>query len=131
MTRSSTLARAERGAGRRGTDHNIERLAADHERARSFAGGLYASPGLSTDLASVETNIVHVEVRGGATSLQQVLERTRSAGVRFGQVNDSTIRAVTHLDLADSHVKEALAVLHQAAVAASQRVGERDNACLN
>jgi threonine aldolase len=114
-------------AGLFALEHNVERLRVDHDRARWFAGGVDASPGLSADPTSVETNIVHVEVRGGAGFLQRIVERTRSAGVRFGQVNQSTIRAVTHLDVSDRDVKEARAVLHDASIAVFQAGGGKDN----
>ncbi len=114
-------------AGLYALDHNVERLDDDHRRARSFAAALEAAPDLAADPSSVETNIVHVDVAGGSCVLSEVLERTRSAGVRFGQVSESTIRAVTHLDLSDRDTKDAAAILHEAAVAVSQQVGEGEH----
>jgi threonine aldolase len=42
-------------------DHNVERLADDHVRARRLAEGLHAA-GVPVDLEQVETNFVQVNV---------------------------------------------------------------------
>ena len=43
-------------------DHNVDRLATDHEHARVLAEGLAGLPGVGLDPASVETSIVIFEV---------------------------------------------------------------------
>ena len=48
-------------AGLYALDHNVERLADDHARARRLGEG-WAAAGLPVDLEQVETNFVQVDV---------------------------------------------------------------------
>ena len=68
-----------------------------------------ACPG-AVDLAqaSVETNIVYFDVATGDRSAADVLGRIASRGVRMKQISERRIRAVTHLDVTDEHVAQAL-----------------------
>jgi threonine aldolase len=83
-------------------DHNIERLAEDHARARRLAEGL----GLDTDV--VETNFVAIDDPGDG------IERARERGVLLGGLRPGFLRAVTHLDVTDDDVEQAIALLPQA-----------------
>jgi threonine aldolase len=85
-------------------DHNVERLADDHELARVLARGLDGIPGLSIDVAAVETNIVVFEV-ADAPALVAAL---REYGVRMGALGPTTVRAVTHLDVDRAGVEQAV-----------------------
>jgi threonine aldolase len=85
-------------------DHNVERLADDHELARVLARGLDGIPGLSIDVAAVETNIVVFEV-ADAPALVAAL---REHGVRMGALGPTTVRAVTHLDVDRAGVEQAI-----------------------
>ena len=88
-------------------DHHVERLADDHELARLLARGLDGIPGLSIDVAGVETNIVVFEV-ADAPALVAAL---RDQGVRMGALGPTTVRAVTHLDVDRAGVEEAVAAV--------------------
>ena len=88
-------------------DHHVERLADDHELARGLARGLEGIPGLSIDVAGVETNIVVFEV-ADAPALVAAL---RESGVRMGALGPTTVRAVTHLDVDRAGVEEAVAAV--------------------
>ena len=56
-------------AGLVALDTGVARLADDHRRARRLAEGLARVPGLSIDLATVQSNIVRFDVSGlGLTS---------------------------------------------------------------
>ena len=94
-------------------DHNVERLADDHENAHALAVGLAAIDGISLDPEEVETNIVIFEV-DEPDDLVSALERE---GVRMGVVGARRVRAVTHLDVDAEGVK--------LAVQAVQRVLEK------
>jgi threonine aldolase len=48
-------------------EHNVERVADDHRRARALAERLARAPGLSVDLAKVQTNMVFAGTRGAGT----------------------------------------------------------------
>ncbi len=85
-------------------DHHVDRLADDHARARTLAGGLAALPGVALDPASVETNIVVFTVPD-APGFASALERD---GVVMGALDARTMRAVTHLDVDAADVERAL-----------------------
>ena len=69
-------------AGLYALDHNVERLADDHARARRAAEAMAeAAPG-SVDLATVETNIVIVDVAAVGLDLRSLRRAALAAGVR-------------------------------------------------
>jgi threonine aldolase len=85
-------------------DHNVERLADDHARARRLAEGLAALPGVELDPALVETNIVVF----GVSDAGEFCRRLEVEGVRMGALDERTVRAVTHLDVDDEGIDRAL-----------------------
>jgi threonine aldolase len=80
-------------------DHNVERLAEDHENARVLADGLAE---LGCEVIAPETNIVIFSARDGFA--QAMGER----GVELSGTPDCRVRAVTHLDVSRSDVDRAL-----------------------
>lgn len=92
-------------------EHNVERLAEDHENALLLAKGLAEIEGVSIDPKTVETNIVVFEVEDAAG----LVERLASVGVEVRH-NGSQVRAVTHLDVDRQGVERALLEI-QAALA--------------
>ena len=91
-------------AGLYALEHNVERLAVDHARARRLAEGLAGLPGVEIDPATVETNIVILAV-DDAPALCAALERD---GVLMGALDARRVRAVTHLDVDDAGIDAAL-----------------------
>jgi threonine aldolase len=85
-------------------DHNVERLAEDHARARRLADGLAELPGIELDPAGVETNIVVFEVPDAT----EFCRRLEAEGVRMGALDEHEVRAVTHLDVDDAGIERAL-----------------------
>lgn len=102
MRQSGLLA----AAGLYALDHNLARLAEDHENARALAQAVARIPGLSVDLASVETNMVLLDVAlpGGAPAL---VEAAGEQGVHFFPVGPTKARLVLHLDVARGQLAEA------------------------
>jgi threonine aldolase len=94
-------------AGLYALDHNVERLAEDHENARVLAEGIASIAGARIDPSKVETNIVIFEVDDQARVLRELAER----GVEMSPMGPGRVRAVTHLDVDRTAVDEALAVL--------------------
>ena len=84
-------------------DHNVERLALDHENARLLAEGLATLPGVALDPDSVETNIVIIEVGDARGLVDRLADRVELQAVDTGRV-----RAVTHLDVGRRDVERAL-----------------------
>lgn len=88
--------------------HHVDRLAEDHANARRLAEGLAGLPGVALDPATVETNIVFLDLTGpldADAAVAALLER----GVRMGALGPRTIRAVTHLDVPAGGIERALA----------------------
>ena len=83
----------------------VDRLAEDHANARALAEGVAKLPGLSVDLASVQTNIVIFRVeRGGtaAASAAATAELVAGCGarkVKIHAIGPTAIRCVTHKDI--------------------------------
>jgi threonine aldolase len=96
-------------AGIYALDHNVERLAEDHENARLLAEGIAAIDGARIDPAKVETNIVIFEVDDPTAVVQALWARD----VWMGTMGPGRIRAVTHLDVDSQGVERALGVLNE------------------
>jgi threonine aldolase len=100
-------------AGLYALDHNVERLADDHARARRLAEG-WDARGVPVDLDAVETNFVQVDVAGLGLSQQDAVERLGRAGVGLSPTGGGRLRAVTHLDISDDDVDRALELVARA-----------------
>jgi threonine aldolase len=96
-------------AGIYALEHNVERLAEDHERARRLARGLAELPGIAVDAERVETNIVIFDLRGTGLAAEEFARRTLERfGVRFTVIGPTLARAVLHLDVPADGVERAL-----------------------
>jgi threonine aldolase len=101
-------------AGVYALEHNIERLAEDHARARRLAQGLLDA-GVPVDLEQVETNFVQVELSPLGLSVPDALERLRQQGVGLSTTPHPTrLRAVTHLDVGDDEIGQAVDLIPRA-----------------
>src|SRR5205823_1525909 len=90
-------------------DHNVDRLAEDHENARVLAEGLAELPQVEIDPSKVETNIVLFETADAPGRARELAE----AGVDVGALGERRIRAVTHLDVDRGGVERALKAFRQ------------------
>jgi threonine aldolase len=77
-------------------ENNVDRLADDHTRARRLAEGI------GIDAATVETNFVAIPDEPGLR--ERLLER----GVGVGDLRPGWLRAVTHLDVGDEEIEQAI-----------------------
>jgi threonine aldolase len=91
-------------AGIHALEHHTERLAEDHARARRLAEGLSA---LGLEANSPETNMVVFRV----DAANSFVRRCRERGVQVGALDRQQIRAVTHLDVDDGGIDEALSAI--------------------
>jgi threonine aldolase len=103
-------------AGIVGLDTMVDRLADDHANAQHLAKGLASIPGVAVDPASIETNIVYMEIGDGdGAALSGALKaRGVLANGRFNWV-----RFVTHNGVSSEDVDEALDVISTVMRAAS------------
>lgn len=93
-------------AGLYALKHNIPRLADDHANARLLAEALSPHPLLSVDPASVETNIVMIDL-DESVSPQRLVETAAGEGVLFTEYGPGRLRLVTHLDVSTEDAETA------------------------
>ena len=86
-------------AGEYALDHNLERLADDHENARLIAERLAQADTIELDVATVQSNIIVFGLSPSAPDAATVVIRAREAGVLVVALGPRAIRAVTHLDV--------------------------------
>jgi threonine aldolase len=87
-------------------DHNVDRLAEDHRRARLLAEGL-ADAGLAVDPDTTETNFVAIDVASLGLEVDVARERIASEGVLVTALRPGVLRAVTYLGISDEDVQRA------------------------
>ncbi len=96
-------------------EHNIERLAEDHQHAQIIAEAVRHSPGLRLDPDFIDTNIVIFEVDPDLGTAAAFSARLRDQGVWMNANGPQRVRAVTHLDVSREQVQHAAKVLQQTA----------------
>jgi threonine aldolase len=102
-------------AGLYALEHNVERLADDHARARRLAEA-WSAAGLPVNLELVETNFVQVDVQQLGLDVPDALARLRAHGVLLSPTRPGVLRAVTHLDVSDDDIEQAAEAGPQALV---------------
>ena len=94
-------------AGLHALDHHVDRLADDHARAARLAESVGGLPGVSVDRASVESNMVYVDVSGTGMDAPTFVSHLDSRGVKVVVTSATHLRAVTHLDVDDRGLEAA------------------------
>ena len=95
-------------------DHNVDRLAEDHARARRLAEALHEA-GVSVDLERVETNFIQLDVGSMGLTESDATERLAAEGVRVsGTLLPSVLRAVTHLGISEEDIDHAVDAIPRA-----------------
>jgi threonine aldolase len=101
-------------AGVYALEHNVDRLADDHARARRLGEGL-ADAGLPVDLEQIETNFVQLNVGALGLSSREGIARLAEAGIGLSStVHPGVLRAVTHLGIGDDEIDRALDAIPRA-----------------
>jgi threonine aldolase len=98
-------------AGLIALEEGPKRLHEDHATARLLAEGVASIPGITIDLATVQTNIVICDVSSTGKTSTEISAELKSAGVLAGTVNPQLIRFVTHLNVSPVQCEQALAIL--------------------
>jgi threonine aldolase len=104
MRQSGILA----AAALHGLDHHLDRLAIDHQNARTLADRLSDIRGIRVVMP--ETNIVMIDLAPGDSSAR-VAGATMEQGVRVSQWSPTRVRMVTHLDVSADDCERAASVL--------------------
>lgn len=101
-------------AGLYALDHHVDRLETDHRNARRFGAGLSRIRGVSLQNPAIETNLVFFDVEATGLAAAEIARRLLQRSVRIGVESEFVMRAVLHLDVAESDVDLALGALGEA-----------------
>jgi threonine aldolase len=94
-------------------DHNVDRLADDHARAKRLAEGL-AAAGLPVDADATETNFVGIDVASIGVDTADAQARIAEEGVRVGRLRPGVLRVATHMGVSDDDVDRAIELIPKA-----------------
>ena len=89
-------------------DHHVDRLAEDHNNARTLARGLAQIAGV--DVQQPETNLVFFKPDGAGITGDDMVARLRQHGVLLAMM-DGRIRACTHLDVSTDMIEETVGLV--------------------
>ena len=92
-------------------DHQVNRLAEDHERAKKIGVSLQSHP-LVKMVMPVETNLVIFELKEGEDPRRFVMQMKEN-NILLLPITESRLRVVTHLDIDDAMVEKFIRVLNQ------------------
>jgi threonine aldolase len=100
-------------------EHNLDRIADDHVRAKKLVSNLQRSPYLEINPDDVQTNIVVIGLRP-PLSEDSFCARLRSEGLLLVPFGHATVRAVAHLDINDDDIERASEIIIETAESISE-----------
>ena len=100
-------------AGHYALDNNLPLLNIDHKRAKSIANAIYAVAPKLIDPATVDTNIVGLDISSLKITASDLSAQLKENGVLASALGPKYLRLVTHLDLTDGDIETANQVLPQ------------------
>ena len=100
-------------AGHYALDNNLPLLNIDHKRAKSIADAIYAVAPKLIDPATVDTNIVGLDLSSLKITASELSAQLKEKGVLASALGPKYLRLVTHLDLRDGDIETVNQVLPQ------------------
>jgi threonine aldolase len=100
-------------AGHYALDNNLPLLKVDHVRAKSIASAVAAVAPKVIDPATVDTNIVGLELATLKISASELSNQLKEKGILAGALGPKYLRLVTHLDLTDGDIEVVNQILPQ------------------
>ena len=100
-------------AGHYALDNNLPLLKVDHVRAKSIATAVAAVAPKVIDPATVDTNIVGLELATLKISASELSNQLKEKGILAGALGPKYLRLVTHLDLTDEDIEVVNQILPQ------------------
>ena len=96
-------------AGIYALEHNVERLAEDHQHAKLLAERISAAKGLCLNPHEVETNILFLRLDPvkARVDAYQLMQGMQQRGVLAMASSPTMMRLVTHLDVSREQIEEA------------------------
>jgi threonine aldolase len=92
----------------------VDRLHEDHKNARKL-GVAIADTRLKVDLATVQTNIVMVDVSPAGKTAAQFIEMLREQKIRASEFGKYQVRMVTHHDVSGDNIEYVINILQKLA----------------
>ena len=100
-------------AGHYALDNNLPLLKDDHKRAKTIADAVYAVAPKLIDPATVDTNIVGLDISSLKITASDLSTQLKENGVLASALGPKYLRLVTHLDLTDGDIEAVNQVLPQ------------------
>ena len=102
-------------AGIYALEHNVERLAEDHQHAKLLAERISGAKGLCLNPHEVETNILFLRLDPTKARLDayQLMQAMQQRGVLAMAASPTLMRLVTHLDVSRKDVEQAAQVIRE------------------
>jgi threonine aldolase len=100
-------------AGHYALDNNLPLLKDDHSRAKSIANSIYALAPKLINPATVDTNIVGLDISTLKITASDLSAQLKESGVLASALGPKYLRLVTHLDLTDDDIETVNQVLPQ------------------
>jgi threonine aldolase len=88
----------------------VDRLAEDHRHARILAEGVARLPGVSLDLATVQTNIVVFKMSSAAEA-EALQAAAAGAGLLLSDFGGGRLRMVTHYGISEEDCVKAVEII--------------------
>ena len=88
----------------------VDRLAEDHRNARTLAEGVSRLPGVTIDVAKVQTNIVIFSL-AAASEAERFQAAAAEAGVLLSDFGAGRLRMVTHYGISEDDCRDAVRLL--------------------
>lgn len=95
-------------------DQMVERLPEDHRRARALGETIAEYPAYEINLDSVQTNLVIFKPRADQDAFIAAL---KARGVLASDMGPNGVRLVTHYEITDDHIDQAIGALKELAYA--------------
>ena len=92
-------------------ENNLQKMSTDHKNARKIAETLDTLAGIEIDLKSVQTNLIIFDVSKLGKSASDVCSMLEANGILALPFSPTRIRFVTHLDVSEQDVDEAIEIL--------------------
>ncbi|MGE5654849.1 MAG: low-specificity L-threonine aldolase [Bacillota bacterium] len=102
-------------AGVYALEHNVDRLAEDHAKAKRLSEALGNITGFQPIKPDIPTNIVSVDVTGAGWTANQFSGAMLERGILANANSEKTVRFVTHLDVNGDDIEYAIKVISEVA----------------
>ncbi|HVN47974.1 MAG TPA: low-specificity L-threonine aldolase [Bacteroidota bacterium] len=94
-------------------EHNIQRLAEDHQKAKLFAEAMGGIDGFMVHPETVQTNIVVIDIAQRNEPAVKILSVLKAQGILLSDMGRTVLRAVTHLGVSLDDVRHAAEMIQQ------------------